>query len=47
MDDMDEMASLHSAGVTARHTSPFDGLTGLRNENDLDDAFVVKWVVPR
>lgn len=46
MDDLNEMANLHSAGATVRHTSPFDNLPTHKNDNDLTANFIQKWVVP-
>jgi len=41
----DEIA-LHVAGATTRHRNPFETLDVPRNQDELDDAFVEKWVMP-
>ncbi len=46
MDDLNEMARLHSAGATVRHVSPFEHLHSHRNEFDLPGGFIKKWAVP-
>src|SRR4051812_1169568 len=46
MDDLNEMARLHSAGATVKHLSPFDSLPTHKNEKDLSPEFIKKWVVP-
>jgi hypothetical protein len=46
MDDLNEMARLHSAGATVRHSSPFNDLPVHKNETPLSDDFIKKWVVP-
>ncbi|OJY85068.1 MAG: hypothetical protein BGP14_04280 [Sphingobacteriales bacterium 44-15] len=46
MDDLNEMARLHSAGAIIRHVSPFDNLPTHKNDVDLSPDFVRKWAVP-
>jgi hypothetical protein len=46
MDDLNDIASLHSAGATGRHKSPFADLPTYKNENGLSADFIQKWVVP-
>lgn len=46
MNDLNEMARLHSAGATVRHVSPFDSLPIRKNDKDLSSDFVKKWAVP-
>ncbi len=46
MNNMDEMARLHSAGATVRHTSPFDDLPSHKNRHELSADFLKKWAVP-
>jgi hypothetical protein len=46
MDDLNEMANLHSAGAIIRHISPFTHLPTHKNANDLGAEFIQKWVVP-
>jgi hypothetical protein len=46
MDDLNEMARLHSAGATVRHLSPFDNLPIHKNEKELASDFIKKWAVP-
>jgi hypothetical protein len=46
MDDLNEMANLHSAGATVRHMSPFSGLPSHKNEAELSVEFTKKWAVP-
>ena len=46
MDDLNEMANLHSAGATVRHISPFDNLPTYKNDKNLSSDFIKKWVVP-
>jgi uncharacterized protein DUF6000 len=46
MDDLNEMANLHSAGATVRHISPFSSLPSHKNDADLTDDFIKKWVIP-
>lgn len=46
MDDLNEMARLHSAGATVRHVSPFDSLPTYKNDIDLSADFIKKWAVP-
>lgn len=46
MDDLNEMARLHSAGATVRHVSPFDKLPTYKNDKDLTGHFIKKWAVP-
>lgn len=41
----DEIA-LHVAGATTRHRNPFENWEVPRNQNELDEAFVEKWVLP-
>lgn len=37
---------LHIAGATVRHRNPFEDLKVTRNEFDLEEDFIEKWVVP-
>ncbi|SHN23972.1 DUF6000 family protein [Chitinophaga sp. CF418] len=46
MNNMEEMARLHSAGATVRHTSPFTMLPSHKNEHQLSAEFYNIWVVP-
>jgi hypothetical protein len=46
MDDLNEMANLHSAGAIVRHLSPFSTLPAHKNETDLPADFIKKWCVP-
>ncbi|KAA2242651.1 hypothetical protein F0L74_08965 [Chitinophaga agrisoli] len=46
MDNMDEMARLHSAGATVRHSTPFDNLPSHKNKAPLTADFLKKWVAP-
>lgn len=46
MDDLNEMANLHSAGATVRHLSPFTHLPTHKNADNLTVDFTQKWVVP-
>lgn len=46
MDDFNEMANRHSAGAMVRHISPFSGLPSHRNDTELTDDFIKKWVIP-
>ena len=46
MDDLNEMARLHSAGATVRHVSPFDSLPTYKNEKELTGDFINKWAIP-
>lgn len=46
MDNLNEMARLHSAGATVRHASDFEGLASHKNDFELPDEFISKWVVP-
>lgn len=46
MDDLNEMARLHSAGATVRHVSPFESLPTYKNDEDLSSDFIKKWAVP-
>jgi hypothetical protein len=46
MDDLNEMANLHSAGSMGRQNSPFSDLPSHRNETDLTGDFIKKWAVP-
>lgn len=41
----DEIA-LHLAGASSRHRNPFENLEVPRNHDELDQAFVEKWVMP-
>lgn len=41
----DEIA-LHVAGATTRHRNPFEKLEVSRNEEELDEASIEKWVLP-
>ncbi|MEA5405828.1 DUF6000 family protein [Arcicella sp. DC2W] len=44
-DVFDEIA-LHSAGAIIRHRNPFENIEVPRNEDDLTEEFIEKWVVP-
>jgi hypothetical protein len=46
MDQDQEMANLHSAGATVRHSTPFDSLPDYRNTEELSVDFIKKWVAP-
>lgn len=47
MEDKDmEAIKSHLAGATVRHTPPFDGLKSLKNDSELSQKFIDKWVVP-
>jgi hypothetical protein len=46
MDDLNEMANLHSAGAIVQHPSPFTNLSSHKNETSLTADFIKKWVVP-
>jgi hypothetical protein len=46
MNDLDEMARLHSAGAIVRHASIFDNLSSHNNEQSLSADFIKKWAVP-
>jgi hypothetical protein len=46
MDDLNEMARLHSAGATVIHVSPFNNLQSHRNNFELTTDFIEKWAVP-
>lgn len=46
MDDLNEMARLHSAGAIVRHVSPFDSLQYPRNNFELTSDFLKKWALP-
>ncbi len=46
MDDLNEMARLHSAGATVRHHSPFADLPTYENKTKLSAEFIRKWAVP-
>lgn len=46
MDNLNEMARLHSAGATVRHVSPFENLPSHKNDKELSADFIKKWVVP-
>ncbi|MBO9199525.1 MULTISPECIES: DUF6000 family protein [Niastella] len=41
-----EAIALHVAGATVRHRNPFENLEVPRNEEDLSDEYIEKWVVP-
>lgn len=42
-----EMAiALHIAGATSRHRNPFESLLAYRNQEELSDEFIDKWVMP-
>jgi hypothetical protein len=41
-----EAIKLHVAGATVRHTPPFDELKPLKNDFELSQSFIDKWVVP-
>ncbi|SFN22770.1 hypothetical protein SAMN05421594_1641 [Chryseobacterium oleae] len=45
-EDLQNEINLHSAGATVRHRSDFDHLKSLKNEFDLDQEFINKWVLP-
>ncbi|AEV98819.1 hypothetical protein A4D02_09735 [Niastella koreensis] len=46
MDDLNEMANLHSAGAIVRHISPFTQLPIPKNTDELTYEFVIKWASP-
>lgn len=47
MDDKEiEAIKLHVAGATVRHTSPFDDLKPFKNDLELTQDFIDKWVIP-
>lgn len=46
MDNLNEMARLHSAGATVRHISRFDNLPAYQNNFELSEDFIRKWVIP-
>jgi hypothetical protein len=46
MEDLNEMARLHSAGATGRHVSPFESLPTHKNDKELTSDFIKKWAVP-
>lgn len=46
MDDLNEMARLHSAGAIIRHNSPFTQLPSHKNAHELTGEFIQKWVAP-
>lgn len=46
MDDLNEMARLHSAGAIVRHNPPFDHLLSHKNKGELTADFIQKWVRP-
>ncbi len=41
-----EEIMLHVAGATVRHRNPFEDLVIPRNEHELTEEFVDKWVIP-
>ena len=41
-----EAIKLHVAGATVRHTPPFDDLKPFKNDFELTQDFIDKWVVP-
>jgi len=43
--ESDEIA-LHVSGATVRHTNPFENIEVPRNQEDLTEEFIDKWVVP-
>ena len=47
MDDKEiEVIKLHVAGATVRHTPPFDDLKPFKNDFELTQDFIDKWVIP-
>lgn len=46
MEDSNEEARVYAAGATVRHNSPFGNLLNHKNEAELSDAFIKKWVIP-
>ncbi len=44
--DLNEMAKLHPAGATVRHSAIFDHLPRHQNKEPLSVDFVKKWAVP-
>ena len=47
MDDKEiEAIKLHVAGATVGHTPPFDDLKPLKNDFELTQDFIDKWVIP-
>ncbi|ANF49664.1 hypothetical protein A0O34_03515 [Chryseobacterium glaciei] len=45
-DDLKNQIKLHSAGATVRHWSVFEHLKSHRNDFELDQEFINKWVLP-
>ncbi len=45
-EDVENELELHVAGATVRHQNPFENLNVPRNLNELDKAFIEKWVIP-
>ena len=41
-----EAIALHVAGATVRHRNPFENIEMPRNDDELSDEFIEKWVVP-
>ncbi len=47
MDDKEiEAIKLHVAGATVRHTAPFDDLKPFKNDFELTQDYIDKWVIP-
>jgi hypothetical protein len=47
MDDKEiDAIKLHVAGATVRHTTPFDDLKSFKNDFELTQDFIDKWVIP-
>lgn len=47
MDDKEiDTIKLHVAGATVRHTPPFDDLKPFKNDFELTQDFIDKWVIP-
>ncbi|MBX0289810.1 hypothetical protein K3G63_05135 [Hymenobacter sp. HSC-4F20] len=44
-DEATELA-LHVAGATVRHRNPFEKLEAYRNEEEITEEFIEKWVIP-
>lgn len=41
-----EAIALHVAGATVRHRNPFENIEVPRNDDELSDEYIEKWVVP-
>jgi hypothetical protein len=45
-DNLENQINLHSAGAIVRHKTPFENLVSYRNDTELTQEFVEKWVNP-